>query len=141
MATTPAAPTSAASGLRAPFCTATAVREPLVETGNPWNRPAARLAAPTPTISRFPSTSAPARAANTLAVEMVSVSETTAMPTAPASSRGRSCAGTVGTVSGGNPCGIAPTTLTPWLVRSRSRTAAIESNTATSTPGTIRRKR
>jgi hypothetical protein len=125
------------SGLRAPFCTATAVRDPLVETGKPWKSPATRLAAPTPTISRLPSTSAPARAANTLAVEMVSVRDTTAMPTAPAMSRGRSCRGTVGKVSGGKPCGIAPTTSTPRPVRSNTRTATIDRITATSTPGTF----
>ena len=66
-----------------PFWAATAVREPLVLTGNPWNRPAAMLAAPMPIISRSPSISSPRRAAKTEAVEMVSVSATREMPSAP----------------------------------------------------------
>ena len=38
----------------APDRSATAVREPLVLTGKPWNRPAARFAAPMPIISWLP---------------------------------------------------------------------------------------
>ena len=53
-------------------------------TGNPWKNPAAMLAAPIPIISWFPSTSSPVRAANADAVEIVSVSDTSAMPSAPA---------------------------------------------------------
>jgi hypothetical protein len=34
-----------------------------VLTGNPWNKPAARFAAPMPTISPLPRTSCPVRAA------------------------------------------------------------------------------
>ena len=59
-----AAPTTPVSWLRAPDCSATAVREPLVLTGNPWNRPAATLAAPMPTISWSARTSCPFLAAN-----------------------------------------------------------------------------
>ena len=39
--------------LLAPDCSATAVREPLVDTAKPWNRPAATFAAPMPIISWF----------------------------------------------------------------------------------------
>ena len=85
-----AAPTSPVSCVFAPACSATAVREPLVLTGNPWKSAAPRLAAPIPIISPFPSTSWPVRAANAEAVEIVSVSETSAMPSAPAASSGRS---------------------------------------------------
>ena len=49
-ATSPA-PTSPASWVFAPDCSATAVLEPLVETANPWKKPAATFAAPTPIIS------------------------------------------------------------------------------------------
>ena len=40
-----------------PARSATAVREALVLTGKPWNSPAARLAAPMPSISWLPCTS------------------------------------------------------------------------------------
>ena len=60
---TSAAPTRPASWLRAPDCSATAVREPLVEIAKPWKKPAATLAAPMPTISWSASTSSPRRAA------------------------------------------------------------------------------
>ena len=131
-----AAPTRPVTWVLAPFSAATAVREPLVLTGNPWKKPAARFAAPTPTISRSPSTSAPVRAANTDAVEIVSVNATNAIPRAPTTSSHRSSSGTVGTVNGGTPSGIGPTTVTPRSCRSNRFTAAIESTTATSTPGT-----
>ena len=90
MTTIAAAPTSPVTWVRAPLWKATAVRDPLVLTGKPWKNPAAMLAAPTPTISRFPSISAPVLSANTEAVEMVSVRETREMPSAPANSRPRS---------------------------------------------------
>ena len=131
-----AAPASPVTWVLAPFCAATAVRDPLVLTGNPWKKPAARFAAPTPTISRSPSTSAPARAAKADAVEMVSVKETSAIPIAPATNSPRSSSGTVGTVNGGTPSGIGPTTATPRSWRSNRFTDAIASTTATSTPGT-----
>ena len=130
------APTRPVTWVLAPFCAATAVRDPLVLTGKPWKKPAATFAAPTPTISRSPSTSAPVRAANTDAVEIVSVNDTNAIPSAPASSSHRSSSGTVGTVNGGTPSGIGPTTLTPLSSRSNRFTAAIASTTAMRTPGT-----
>ena len=45
------APTSPATCVLAPDCSATAVRDPLVLTGKPWNSPAPRFAAPMPIIS------------------------------------------------------------------------------------------
>ena len=45
------APTTPVSWLLAPACSATAVRDPLVLTGKPWNRPAETLAVPMPIIS------------------------------------------------------------------------------------------
>ena len=53
------------------------------------------FAAPIPIISWLPSTSCPVRAANDDAVEMVSASETSAMPSAPATSGPRSDSSTV----------------------------------------------
>ena len=129
------APTRPVTWVWEPFCAATAVRDPLVLTGNPWKSPAARFAAPTPTISRSPSTSSPLRAENAEAVEIVSVNDTSAMPSAPATSSHRSSRGTVGTVNGGTPSGIGPTTATPRSCRSSRVTVAIASTTATSTPG------
>src|SRR3984885_12162380 len=49
-----AAPMTPVSWVFAPDRSATAVRDPLVLTGNPWNRPAARVAAPLPVISPLP---------------------------------------------------------------------------------------
>ena len=84
-----AAPTRPVTCDLRPAWAATAVRDPLVLTGKPWKSPAARLAAPIPIISPRPLTSSSLRAANDDAVEIVSVSETTAMPSAPA--RGGRC--------------------------------------------------
>ena len=81
-----AAPTSPVTCERDPAWSATAVRDPLVLTGNPWNSPAAMLAAPMPTISWSPCTRSPRRAAKAEAVDIVSASATTAMATAPRNS-------------------------------------------------------
>jgi len=57
----------------------------------------------------------PVRAAKDEAVEIVSVSATSAIPSAPAISNGRSDTDSMlGTVSGGNPLGRVPTIETPW---------------------------
>jgi len=48
-------------------------RDPLVLTGKPWNRTAARFAAPILIISPLPLISCPVRAANADAVEIVRV--------------------------------------------------------------------
>ena len=108
-----AAPTTPVSCVLAPDRSATAVRDPLVLTGKPWNSPAARLATPMPSISWLPRISCPVRAANADAVEMVSASETSAIPNAPANSGPRSDARTCGMVNGGKPLGSTPTRLTP----------------------------
>ena len=85
IATSPA-PTSPVTWLLAPPCSATAVRDPLVETGNPWKSPAKALAAPIPIISWLASTSSPRLAAKLVEVAMVSASDTRVMPIAAASS-------------------------------------------------------
>ncbi len=131
------APTRPATWVLAPACSATAVRDPLVLTGNPWNNPAATFAAPIPIISWFPCTRSPARDANADAVEIVSASATNTMPNAPASRRERSENETSGIVNGGNPLGSGPTTDTPFAVRSNTSTARIARTTATRTAGTF----
>ena len=81
-----AAPTRPVTCERDPAVSATAVREPLVLTGNPWKKPAAMLAAPIPIISWLPRTRSPRRAANDDAVDIVSARAMSAMETAPTSS-------------------------------------------------------
>ena len=108
-----AAPTRPVSWVFAPARSATAVRDPLVLTGKPVNSPAAMLAVPIPTISWFARTSWPVRPANADDVEIVSASETTAIPNAPATSSARSASSTRGIVNGGRPLGSTPTRLTP----------------------------
>ena len=132
-----AAPVTPVSCVFAPDRSATAVRDPLVLTGNPWNNPAARFAAPIPIISPLPRTSCPVRAANADAVEIVSASETRAIPTAPANNGPRSDRRTDGIVNGGKPLGSTPTRLTPWSARPKTVVAAIASTTAISTAGTF----
>jgi hypothetical protein len=107
------APVTPVNWVLDPDRSATAVRDPLVLTGNPWNRPAARFAAPMPIISWLPLISCPVRAANAEAVEIVSARETREIPRAPANSSPRSDRRTCGIVSGGNPLGSTPTRLTP----------------------------
>src|SRR5678809_836419 len=53
---TATAPTMPVTWVLAPDASATGVREELLLMGNPWKKPAARLAAPRPTISWFGST-------------------------------------------------------------------------------------
>ena len=132
-----AAPVTPVSWVFAPDRSATAVRDPLVLTGNPWNSPAARFAAPIPIISPLPRTSCPVRAANADAVEIVSASDTSAMPAAPAASGPRSASRTCGMVSGGNPFGSTPTRLTPRAARPKTDVAAIAATTMISTAGTF----
>src|SRR3954453_12678505 len=48
---TATAPTTPVTCVRAPAASATGVRDELLLIGNPWNSPAARLAAPRPTLA------------------------------------------------------------------------------------------
>ena len=84
--TTSPAPTTPVNCVLAPDWSATAVREPLTETAKPWKKPAAMFEAPMPTISWSGFTSSPRRAAKLVAVAMVSVNDTSVIPTAPMSS-------------------------------------------------------
>ena len=63
MAPTANAPTTPVSCVLAPADSATGVRDALALIGKPWNKPAARLAAPRPTISWLGSTKDAVRAA------------------------------------------------------------------------------
>ena len=113
MIATSAAPTSPVTWLLAPPCSATAVREPLVETGKPWKSPAKALAAPIPIISWLASTSSPRRAAKLVEVAIVSASDTSVIPIAAASSAPMSLRATDGNCGRGSPCGSDPTVDTP----------------------------
>ena len=132
-----AAPTMPVTCEREPACSETAVRDPLVLTGKPWNSPARMFAAPMPIISWSPRTRSPRRAANDDAVDIVSARATTAMATAPRNSSGRSPQATVGIVNGGNPWGSTPIVFTPSACRSRRLTASAARTTTTSTAGTF----
>ncbi len=140
ISTIAAAPTSPVTCVLAPACSATAVRDPLVLAGKPWKSPAARFATPIPTISPLASSSCPVRSANTEAVEIVSVSDTRVIPSAPTTSSGRSETG-LGIVSDGKPWGNVPTTLTPCAESSNAADATVAATTATITPGTRGRAR
>ncbi len=104
-------------------------------TGNPWKKPAETFATPMPTISWFPRTRWPARAAKADDVEIVSTSATSAMPSAPGTSLTMSPIDTCGMSNGGNPWGRVPTTETPRAVRSKMLTAAMATTTAIRTAG------
>ena len=131
------APTSPVTWLLDPADSATALREPLTETANPWNNPAKMFDEPTPIISWFGSTSSPRRAAKLVDVAIVSVSETRTMPTAAPSSGATSEAFVHGTAGTGSPRGSVPTTSTPFDTRSSSPTATVAPTTATRTAGTF----
>ncbi len=134
--TTRPAPTRPETWLLAPDWSATAVREPLVDTAKPWKSPAAMFAMPMPIISWSGWTSSPRRAAKLVAVAMVSVSDTRVMPTAATTSGHTSLTLVQGTVGVGTPCGSAPTVATPLAERSRTADTTVAPTTATSTAGT-----
>ena len=126
------------SWLLAPDCSATAVRELLVDTAKPWKNPAAMLAEPMPIISWFGSTSSPRRALNDVDGAIVSVSETSVMPTAATSSGPTSPTSVHGTSGCGSPSGRVPTVL---MSRSNTAVTTVAPTTATSTAGIFRVKR
>src|SRR5262245_59237140 len=77
------APTTPVSCVRAPAASATGVRDELLLIGMPWKNPAARLAAPRPTISWFGSTGSRMRAAYARDSTLVSANDTTATANPP----------------------------------------------------------
>ena len=100
---------------------ATAVRDALVDTAKPWNRPAAMFAAPMPIISWSGRPSRLRRAAKLAEVAIVSVSETRVMPSAAIDSGPTSPTFVHGTLGVGKPRGSAPTVDTPWADSSSDR--------------------
>ncbi len=136
--TTTPAPTTPVSWDLAPDCSATAVRDPLVEMANPWNAPAAMLATPIPIISWSGCTSSPRRAAKLDAVAMVSVSDTRVIPAAATSNGPTSPSFVHGSDGRGTPWGRAPTVLTPCWSSTRTAETTVAPMTATSTAGTRR---
>ena len=103
------APTTPVSWLLAPDCSATAVREPLVEMAKPWKKPAATLAEPMPIISWFGLHLVATAGVRSSTVAMVSVSDTSVMPTAATSSGTTSASSVHGTAGVGSPSGRVPT--------------------------------
>ena len=95
------------------------------------------FAAPMPIISWFGSTSSPRRAANADDVAIVSVSDTSVMPTAAISSGPTSFSSVHGSEGLGKPCGSVPTVA---MRSDRSSTAdtTVAATTATRTAGTVR---
>ena len=89
-----------------------------------------------PIISWFGSISSPRRAAKLVEVAIVSVSDTSTIPSAAISSGPRSLTETCGIDGVGRPWGNAPTVFTPFSPRSSSAVATVAPTTATSTAGT-----
>ena len=109
-----AAPTTPVTWDRDPACSATAVRDPLVLTGKPWNRPAAMFAAPMPIISWSPRTLLSAAGGERRGRRHRVGEGDHGDGERPGEERGTSPHGTAGTVNGGNPCGSTPMVSTPW---------------------------
>ena len=89
-----------------------------------------------PTISWSGSTSSPRRAAKLVAVAIVSVSDTSVMPTAPTRSGPTSDHLVQGSAGTGTPWGSVPTVFTPWSARSSTAEITVTPTTATRTAGT-----
>ena len=107
------APTKPANWVRAPDWSTTAARQPLAETANPWKNPAAIFEVPMPTIFWSGSTSSPRREAKFVAVTIVSVSDTSMMPTAPTRSGPTSDHFVHGSAGTGTPLGQSTDSLPP----------------------------
>ena len=130
------APTTPASWVFAPACSATGVRDALALIEKPWKRPAPAFATPSASSSWFWSTRSPARAASVLESTLVSAIDTTAIASPPAAIAARSSSETAGTPNVGRPCGNGPTTGTPADAASpRNPTSAVPPTAAISTPG------
>ena len=97
------APTTPASWVFAPACSATGVRDALALIEKPWNRPAPAFATPSASSSWFWSTFSPARAARVRDRTLVSAIETTAMARPPATIAATSSIVTAGIPNVGSP--------------------------------------
>src|SRR5687767_13130216 len=107
---TASAPTTPASCVFAPAASATGVRDELLLIGKPWKRPAARFAAPRPTISWFGSTRERVRAAYVRDSTLVSANATIATAKPPITAWPRSAGPIHGREKDGRPCGNGPST-------------------------------
>ena len=130
------APTTDVSWLRAPAASATGVRDALLLTGMPDSRPVARFAPPSASSSRSWSTSSWRRSENVRDRTLVSVADTSAIPSAAGTRARMSPPASDGTVSGGSPTGSGPTTAIPERAdRSNTALTTVEPTTATRMPG------
>lgn len=120
--------------MRPPACSATALRDEDADTGNPPVNPLARLATPIAPISWLPSTESPRRAASVRDSTPVSTNAISAMPSAGPASAPTSCHAMPTRAGAGSPAGSAPTTGSRAR-QPRAATSAVETTTATSTPG------
>jgi hypothetical protein len=116
------------------------VRESAPVTTKPWNSPAATLAAPKPTSSRFGSTCSPVRAAKLRAVTMPLEKLTTSTPAAPSRMLSTPSSRT-GRRSAGRPAGTSPTTAMPRLGKSNSHDSRQAPTTSMIGPGQVGRQR
>ena len=128
------------SGDEPPATSPTAVRESAPVTTKPWNSPAATLAAPKPTSSRFGSICSPLRAAKLRAVTMPLEKLTTSTPAAP-SSMSSTPSRRTGRLSAGRPAGTSPTTAMPMPGKSKAQDAAQAPTTSRMGPGQLGRQR
>ena len=133
--TTTPAPTMPASWLFAPDCSATTVRELLAEMANPRKKPAAMFDEPMPIISWFGRTRSPRRALNDVDRVIVSVSDTSVIPTAATSSGTTSPTSVHGTFGVGSPFGRVPTVA---ISRSNKAVTTVAPTTETRTAGIVR---
>ena len=121
MATTTSRAVSAATWLRPPLETITAVRLPLLLTGKPCSSPADTLAAPRASSSWLALIGGSSRVANARPVSTLSVKPTAAIPVAASATWTRSSAAKSGTFGTGSPRGTSPTTARPQPVGADDR--------------------
>ena len=119
-----------------PAAHATGVRDALLLTGNPWNRPVAKFTAPSATISWFGSTRKPRRAAYVRESTLVSANATSATARPPSTTGTTSSVPINGSFGIGNPLGIGPSTATPAVApRSKIPTTIVAPPIAISAAG------
>ena len=135
VATRTSSAVSAATWLRPPLETITAVRLPLLLTGKPCSRPADTLAAPRASSSWLALIGGSSRVANARPVSTLSVKPTAAIPVAASATWTRSSAATSGTFGTGRPRGTSPTTARPRRSAPMSATTMAAATMTISTHG------
>src|SRR5262249_36027668 len=135
-AATPSAPMIPVSWVFAPDASATGVRDELLLIGKPRKKPAARLAAPSPTISWLGLTYRPRRAASARDNPLVSAKQTSAPAAPPTTTGPRSSTPIQGMLKPGRPCGREPRTATLARAdKSKAPAMTVAPTTAINTPG------